>query len=185
FLRIKSKNEPLSRKTVVLTFDDGYADNYTNAFPLLKKYNFPATFFISTEKVGLPGYVTWDQLREMAAAGISIGSHAVRHEYLPDLSRQRIIEEVRESRRILEQQLGMPVLNFSYPVGGFNDEIKSLVRQAGYQSAVTTNRGFDRFNHDVFELNRVTMDDEDVLGPVRWAKFSGYYNLFRKSRQPQ
>ncbi|MCA9393796.1 MAG: polysaccharide deacetylase family protein [Candidatus Omnitrophica bacterium] len=185
YIRAKQQGEHLSRKTVVLTFDDGYADNYTNAFPLLRRYGYPAVMFISTDKVGQPGYVTWDQLREMAAAGITIGSHAIAHEYLPGLPADRIAREITESRRILEQRLGIPVRHFSYPVGGFNDEIKQLVRQAGYVSAVTTNRGFDRFNKDFYELNRVTMDEEDLVFPIRWAKFSGYYNLFRKAREPQ
>lgn len=185
YIGAKQRGERLSRKTVVLTFDDGFADNYTNAFPLLRQYGFPAAMFISTAKVGQPGYVTWDQLREMAAAGITIGSHSIAHEYLPDLPSDRIAHEISDSRRILEQRLGMPVRHFSYPVGGFNDDIKRLVRQAGYVSAVTTNRGFDRYNKDLYEINRVTMDDEDLAFPVRWAKFSGYYNLFRRAREPQ
>lgn len=185
FIEAKREGRVLSRKTVLLTFDDGYADNYTYAFPLLRRFGYTATMFISTGKVGQPGYVTWDQLREMAAAGMTIGSHTIAHEYLPDLPPARQEQEITDSRRILQEQLKVPVKHFSYPVGGFNPEIKQLVRRAGYESAVTTNRGYDRFNRDVFELNRVTMDEEDLVFPVRWAKFSGYYNLFRKSRKPQ
>lgn len=181
---IKSQTA-LSRKTVALTFDDGYLDNFTNAFPLLKKYNVPATMYITPDLVGQPGYMNWEQLREMQQSGITIGSHTRRHQYLPDASPEQWVDEIVNSRRILEEKLGVSINHFSYPVGGFNKNIKQLVKRAGYQSAVSTNRGYDRYNKDVFELNRVTIDETDNFGAIRWAKFSGYYNLFRTPKNPE
>lgn len=181
----KQNNKPLSRKTVCLTFDDGYADNYTEAFPLLKRYGFKATMFISSDHIGQPGYMDWDQIKSMQEYGINIGSHTRRHKYLPELSQAELSDEIISSRTILQERLGLSVKHFSYPVGGFNQAIKEMVKQAGYLSAVSTNRGYDRFNNDLFELKRVTIDEQDNFGAIRWAKFSGYYNLFRKPKKPE
>ncbi len=184
-VQAKRSGQRISRKTVALTFDDGYVDNYEQAYPLLKRYGFPATMFISSDLVGKPGYISWDQAREMQNNGITFGSHTRRHIYLPDADREEQLDEIVNSRKILERELGMPVKHFSYPVGGFNHEIKQMVKVAGYQSAVSTNRGYDRYNEDVFEFNRVTIDETDNFGAIRWAKFSGYYNLFRTPKNPE
>lgn len=184
-IEAKKNNKPLSRKTVALTFDDGYLDNFTNAFPLLQKYGLKATMFVSSDLIGQPGYMDWDQLRAMRDYGIVIGSHTRRHEYLPQLKPEELTDEIFNSRKILQEQLNHPVDHFSYPVGGFNSLIKEMVKKAGYTSAVSTNRGYDRHNKDLFELKRVTIDEQDNFGAIRWAKFSGYYNLFRKPRKPE
>ncbi|MGE0267753.1 MAG: polysaccharide deacetylase family protein [Candidatus Omnitrophota bacterium] len=181
----KKSSQPLSRKTVALTFDDGYLDNFTYAFPLLKKYGFKATMFVSSDMVGQPGYMDWNQLREMREYGIVIGSHTRRHKYLPDLTQEELLDEIVNSRKLLQEKLNFPVDHFSYPVGGFNAKIKEIVQKSGYLSAVSTNRGYDRYNKDLFELKRVTIDEQDNFGAIRWAKFSGYYNLFRKPRKPE
>jgi peptidoglycan/xylan/chitin deacetylase (PgdA/CDA1 family) len=170
------------RKTVVITFDDGYADNYTNAFPILKKYNFPATVFVISDFVGTEGFMTWDQLKEMDNAGFKVGSHTRRHAYLPSFKDDAILEdEISNSRKIIEKNLGGPIEFFSYPSGGFSDHIISLVKKAGYQGACTTNRGYDRFNLDMYQLNRIRINDDDI-DLALWAKLSGYYNFFRKSK---
>ena len=183
-IEAKNNGVELSRKTVILTFDDGYLDNYTNAYPLLKKYGFTATMYISSDKVGQPGYMNWDQLKELNENGFEIGSHSRLHNHLPDVSPEEWVNEIQQSRVILQKNLAAAINHFSYPVGGFNEKIKHIVKSSGYTSAVTTNRGFDRYNKDVYELNRVTIDEEDNFGAIRWAKFSGYYNLFRKPRNP-
>jgi len=174
----------LPRNSVVLTFDDGSVDNYENAFPILKKYGFPATIFITPRLIGRKGYLSWDQIKEMDKAGIVFGSHTLSHVYLPGVSRGKQKQEVYVSKKIIERRLGHSINHFCYPKGGFTDEIKGFVRQAGYQSASTTNRGYDRYNRDVYELKRIRFSNKYTTPFVFWAKLSGYYNLFKKPTSP-
>jgi peptidoglycan/xylan/chitin deacetylase (PgdA/CDA1 family) len=176
------KSRMFTRKTVVITFDDGYEDNYTNAFPILLKHEFPATVFVISDAVGTPGFATWEQLKIMDQAGFTTGSHTRHHPYLPNLKNDAQLEdEIINSRKILEKNFGKPIEYFSYPSGGFSEHIKSIVKKAGYKSACTTNRGYDRFNLDVYQLNRIRLNDDDN-DLVLFAKLSGYYNLFRKCK---
>ncbi len=172
------------RKTVVLTFDDGYENNWKNAFPVLREFGYPAAVFVPTEQMGQPGYLTWDQVKAMAASGITFGSHGLTEAYLPDCPAPRLKREIEDSKRILEEELGQTVKFIAYPIGGFNNGIKSQVRQAGYEAAMATNRGHDRFNRDPYEINRIKFSDKDNSDMILWAKLSGYYNLFRKLKNP-
>lgn len=174
---------PAPRKSVVITFDDAYLDNYTEAFPVLKSFAYPAIVFVPSDLVGTPGYVSWEQLMEMQAGGFVAGSHTRHHVYLPDAAVDKQREEIFQSKELLEKRLGEPVLYFAYPSGGFSDEIKDMVREAGYRGACATNRGYARFNEDVYELKRIRPNDDDSELEL-WAKLSGYYNLFRKSKHP-
>lgn len=169
-------------KTVVITLDDGYADNYYHALPILKEFQFPVTLFISPGFLETKGFLTWAQLKEMVLQGITIGSHTISHTYLPHLKPNEVTYEVFASKKILEEQLGRSVDYFAYPLGGFNELTKYLVRKNGYHGAVTTNRGRERFNRDIYELNRIRFSNRDRGDLILWAKLSGYYNLFREPR---
>ena len=178
---IKAKKK-FSHKTVVITFDDGYQDNYRNAFPFLKEYHFPAAIFLISDATGVsPNLLTWDQVKEMSQYDITFGSHTRRHVYLPEQSEAQLKNEIEGSKRIIEEHLGKPVYYFAYPSGGFSEHIKSLVAMAGYEAALTTNRGYDRYNIDLYELSRIRINNWDS-SLVLWSKLSGYYNLFRKLR---
>lgn len=167
------------RHSVVITFDDGNLDNYTQAFPVLKKYNFPAVEFVPAGFVNVkPDAVTWDQLKDMARAGFVTGSHSYSHKYLPAQSPAQLIKEVKESRELLEKGLGRPVKYFCYPSGGFTREIQQMLREAGYTAACTTNRAEAGSHNDLFALRRIRVNDSDPAIAL-WAKLSGYYNLFR------
>jgi peptidoglycan/xylan/chitin deacetylase (PgdA/CDA1 family) len=176
--------KPLPRNSVVLTFDDGNLNNYTSAFALLKKYNFPATFFVPSHFVNQEKRLTTGQMKEMLAHGMTIGSHAQTHAYLPDLSEAELQEEIKGSKLDLEKELGVKIDFIAYPVGGFNDRIKQIVKDAGYRAACTTNRGFAKYNRDLFELKRIRFSDKDKREDILRMKLSGYYNLFRKPRNP-
>jgi peptidoglycan/xylan/chitin deacetylase (PgdA/CDA1 family) len=137
---------PLPQRPVVLTFDDGYVDAYTNAFPLLRSAGLGGTFGIVTDWVGQPGYMNWDHLREMAAAGMQIISHSANH---PDLGLEQdavVRDQLSRSKRVLEEQLGLPVSFFIYPAGepfrfGTPDrqvQVSMMVQEAGYRGALTT-----------------------------------------------
>ena len=170
------------RKTVVITFDDAYEDNYRYAFPILRKYNFPAIIFAPSDFIGKEGYLTVAQLKEMMPEGIDIGGHTRTHTYLPGAPRDIQVDEIVNSKKILEKMLGKEIKHFAYPIGGFNEEVKQRVKETGYVSASTTNRGNDRFNKDVFELKRIRFGDRDVRPDIMWMKLSGFYNLFRKQK---
>lgn len=178
------EGKSLPRKTVVITFDDGYANNYTHAFPILQEYQFPAIIFVPSDLVGQEGFLTWAQLREMFQAGIDIGSHTHTHAYLPELPLDEQRDQIFQSKRRLEEKLGIKIDYFSYQTGGFDEQIKALVKEAGYKGACTTNRGYDRFNKDVYEFKRIRFSDQDHRQDYLWMKLSGYYNLFRKTRKP-
>ncbi len=174
-----AKGVLFNRRSVVITFDDGYADNYTTAFPVLKRYDFPALVFVVSDFVGKPGYVTWDNLKEMQGSGFVTGSHTRNHLYLPEVKdHTRLVDEIVTSKKILEDNIGREIDYFSYPSGGYSEEIKDIVKSAKYKGACATNRGYDRFNTSRYELKRVRMNDTDS-NLVMLAKVSGYYNLFR------
>lgn len=176
------KGSLFNRRSVVITFDDGYEDNYIKAFPTLKKYDFPATIFVISDSVGTPGFMTWQQLKEMQDANVKVGSHTRHHVYLPDVHDQSQLEnEITNSKKLLESNLETQVEYFSYPSGGYTEEIKEIVKNAKYKGACATNRGYDRFNTGVFELKRIRINNNDSA-VVMWAKLSGYYNLFRSSK---
>jgi peptidoglycan/xylan/chitin deacetylase (PgdA/CDA1 family) len=176
-----TQGQQFSRNSVVVQFDDGYEDNYTYAFPILKKYGFPAIVFLVSDKVGTPGFLTWDQIKEMEKYNFIAGAHTRHHVYLPRVTPEMARDEIAGSKKIIENHLGHPIRYFSYPSGGFSTEIKGLVQQAGYAAAVTTNRGKNRYNVDLYELKRIRMNstDDRFSGLILWFKLSGYYNFFR------
>jgi len=177
---IKQGHE-FARNTVVLQFDDGYEDNYKYAFPILKKYGFPAIVFLISDRINTHDFMTWDELKEMEKDNFVAGAHTRHHVYLPTVSLTQAKDEIAVSKKIIEDHLGHSIDYFCYPSGGFNAEIKRIVMDAGYKAAVTTNRGKDKYNVDLFELKRIHMNntDDQYSGLILWFKLSGYYNLFR------
>ncbi|MCA9400329.1 MAG: polysaccharide deacetylase family protein [Candidatus Omnitrophica bacterium] len=185
FVEATLNQERFPRNTIVITFDDGYENNYTYAFPVLKMYDMPAIIFMPSHQIGNEGQLNLEQLKEMInESKITIGSHTRFQKYLPSISGQELEDEIFLSKEKLEEVLGVPIKHFAYPIGGFTPEAKKLVQKAGYLSASTTNRGVDPSNQDIFELNRVRMSDNDTNDFVTRIKFSGYYNVFRKLKKP-
>ena len=178
------KGHEFTRNTVVLQFDDGYEDNFKYAFPILKKYGFPAMVFLISDIVGVPDFLTWDEIKEMEKYNFLAGAHTRHHIYLPDADALEAQYEIAGSKKVIEDHLGHSIDYFAYPTGGFTEEIKGLVKEAGYKAAVTTNRGKNRLNQDLYELKRIHMNnsDDQYSGIILWFKLSGYYNLFRHSK---
>lgn len=136
----------LIEKPVLLTFDDGHADNYTSLFPLLKKHQVPALIFLITDRVGTPGYLTWEQIKEMQQSGlVRFGSHTCSHRRLRSLPDEEIKQEVVNSKRVLEEKLSTPVYSFCYPfgAGGFDKRVRPVVLQAGYLLDFSTKKGIN------------------------------------------
>ena len=175
---------PMPRRTAIITFDDGYEETHTIAWPLLKRFGFPATVFVTPGEVGLPGFATWEQVRAMAQDGITIGSHTMHHSYLPLLQPDRLPEELIRSKQVLEEQIQRPVQFLSYPIGGFVPEAQRIAKEAGYLAACTTNRAASRRALDRFALRRVKITDRDAHPLLLRVKLSGYYDLFRQLKQP-
>ena len=178
------ENKPMPHKSVVITFDDGYDDNYSYAYPILKQRQFPATIFLISDFIGKEGYLDWSQIKEMLKNGVSFGSHTRHHAYLPGVKNiGMLMDEIEQSKNIIERNLGQKVNYFCYPFGGFNPVVKEIVKQSGYKAAVTTNRGFERYNKDLYEIKRVRFKDKDSDLVMRF-KLSGFYNLFRGIKPP-
>jgi peptidoglycan/xylan/chitin deacetylase (PgdA/CDA1 family) len=155
--------ETLPDRPVVLTFDDGYADLYTEAFPVLKKHHFKAVAYIVSGFVGRAGTnVMPDQVREMDAYGIEIGAHTVNH---VDLTKSggTLGYEVRGSKAALEALVGHPVLDFCYPSGRYNATVIQAVRDAGFESATTTQSGATHTFDDRFTWSRVRVSGSESL----------------------
>ena len=174
----------LPKKTVVITFDDGYEDNYKYAFPILKQYHFPAIIFVVTYVVGKPEFLTWEQIKEMEKNGISFGSHTRLHVYLPSVDQAEQRNQIQISREIMEQQLGHRVEYFAYPTGGFNDSIIELLKQSKYKAACTTNRGWRHANENPYIIKRIRFGEDDSDFSL-WGKLSGYYQVFKKYKSPE
>ncbi len=133
-------------KPVLLTFDDATDDHYVHLFPLLKKHHTPALIFIITDWVGTPGYMTWDQIREMQQSGlVEFGSHTCSHRRLRSLTQDEIIYEITQSKKIIEEQLGCPARTFCYPfgAGAFDKHVRPHVFEAGYLADFSTKHGIN------------------------------------------
>jgi len=146
----------LPDKPIMITFDDGYLDNYTNAYPIMKKYGFTATIFIVTNLVGQDSrFMTWDQVREMQQNGMVFGSHTVNHTSLTSLTKEQIMGELTQSRDEIARQLGKPPKYFAYPTGTYNAGIEGMVRSAGYKAAFTIQYGQVGADSDLYALERI------------------------------
>ncbi|HET7034249.1 MAG TPA: polysaccharide deacetylase family protein [Thermomicrobiaceae bacterium] len=152
---VRERRAPLPARPVVLTFDDGYRDFYTDAWPVLRRHHFKATIFVITGVVGSERYLSWDMIRELDGSGlIEVGSHTVDHPELPALSDAQARAEIVDSKKTLEEHLGHPVVAFSYPAGHYTQREVDDVRQAGYGCAVTTRGAFARAGDPALELPR-------------------------------
>ena len=109
----------LPKKSVVITFDDGYENNYTQAYPILKKYGYPAIIFLVSDWIDRDGYLTTWQIKEMSRHGISFGSHTQTHPFLPNITEDKKRIEIAGSKVILEKKLGLKMDFLAYPFGGF------------------------------------------------------------------
>ena len=178
-----------SHKTVVITIDDGHKSVYTDAYPILKTYGFPATVFLSANIIGSsPAYLTWEQVKQMSRNNIFFESHTSNHVYIPNISDENVLwDEISGSKELIQKHTKIPVNYFCYPQGGITNDVVYLIKKAGYKGACATNRGTPG---SIYALNRISVRNSDPsvsfvnIGRsiAFWAKLSGYYNAFRKAR---
>lgn len=151
-------NKPIPEKSVIITFDDGYADNYTNAFPILKEYNMTATIFVISQKLNTEGFMNSSQVKELSDSGIDIQSHTADHADLITLSYEDQLKEFTASKETLEKTTGKPIISIAYPLGHFNEDSKKAALEAGYSMGFTIDRGYADREDSPFQLNRICVD---------------------------
>jgi peptidoglycan/xylan/chitin deacetylase (PgdA/CDA1 family) len=165
-LAVVEAGEP-RQNVAAITFDDGFADFYDNAWPILNAHGYPSTVYVVSglvsghnawddrhEVIKKP-LMSWDRLIEISGKGVQIGSHTRTHPQLTALSPDALKEELSASKREIEEQLGRPVVHFCYPYGDHNDRIREAVKNAGYRYAVTTQRGHVSRGNDPCALRRI------------------------------
>jgi peptidoglycan/xylan/chitin deacetylase (PgdA/CDA1 family) len=133
------------REDVAVTFDDGHATHYAEAFPILTRLGCTATFFVTTSLVGKPNHASWAQLREMAAAGMSIQSHTDTHAFLSQLDAGGVARELETSKSKLDDVMGRATISLALPGGDFPRRAhRGLIARAGYRILATSRWGANR-----------------------------------------
>ncbi len=175
---ILSGKVELPEKPIILTFDDGYRDFYTDAYPILKKYNVPATAYIVPGFLDHPNYMFTSQLEEINKDGlVELAAHTVHHAYLKGASKEHAKWEIEESKKELEEQLKKPVVSFAYPYGAFDLEIAQLVQEAGFTNAVSTLPGVEldgKNTYFIFRIRPGARTGEELLTYLKQSAFRPY-----------
>ncbi len=167
-------------RSVAMTFDDGYRDNYEQAFPVLKELGLGAAFFVTPQDIGKEGFMTWEMLREMAATpGIEIGSHSMDHRTLSDIPEKEAWTSIVASKAVLEEKLGREVRGISYPCGSFNEKVLEMVRGAGYHYGCAASHVHDRrYVGHPYLLRRIKISDSSSAMLAFTLRLSGFYHTF-------
>jgi peptidoglycan/xylan/chitin deacetylase (PgdA/CDA1 family) len=174
----------LPERPVVLTFDDGFADFFTEALPILQRYGFVATLYVPTAFIGTNRWLkhdgeatrpmlTWDQLTKISECGIECGAHSHSHPQLDILPRDAAHEEIVQCKRLLEQHLGGGVSSFAYPFGFYSATVRRLIQEAGYTSACAVKEAMSSETTDPFALARLSVIADTSVDALA-ALLTGY-----------
>lgn len=172
-LKALNKETELPSKSFILTFDDGYLDFYTQAYPILKRYNLKATNFLILNSLDLEGNLKKWQIREMFYSGLAdFGSHSLSHGNLTLMSKEKIRQEIFDSKFHLENTLEIPIDFFAYPGGNYSNLIERLTKEAGFWGAVSSDTGVDHSKDRLYKLKRIKsgkMSGEELLKLINQA----------------
>jgi peptidoglycan/xylan/chitin deacetylase (PgdA/CDA1 family) len=174
-----------AKKTLALTFDDGFQSAFRNALAPLARYKFHAIQFLVADRIG--HFNEWEapmgdvreplmdaaQIKEWLAAGHEIGAHTLTHRYLTRVSKREAAEEILACKKKLEDQFGVPIRHFCYPYGDWNEPIRDLVREAGYDTACTTEFGVNTTATPPLELRRIMARHRSISIKSIKASLSG------------
>ena len=155
FMRVVHGKGELPAKPIVLTFDDGYKDNYSEMLPILEAHKMTAVVYVITNELGKENYLNLDELKDMQRRGLEIGSHTADHLPLTSLDKTFQRRQIRDSKIFLEWSGLETIYSLSYPNGAFNSEIEKILREENYLTAVTGEVGLNTVGTNPYELYRV------------------------------
>jgi peptidoglycan/xylan/chitin deacetylase (PgdA/CDA1 family) len=171
----RAQQMPLPKRAAIITFDDGYEESVSYAVPLMARHGFTAIFYLVASLVGQPSkwllpelgcefpLIDWNAARHLEKAGFHCGAHSLSHPHLADVSSATCRQELKQSRQILEDELGHEVRHLAYPYGSYNDNVRQLAAEAGYISACSTRKGLSGAEDDMLALHRVSIYGHDSL----------------------
>ncbi len=171
-----TRGASLPPRPILFTFDDANQDNYTNAFPLMQRYGFRGVLYLPYNYIGTPGYLTVEQIKEMVAAGWEVGSHSLTHSDLRQIDQAGWLRaEIVDSRKKLQERLGLPILTFAYPFGNISASAIDYVKFAGYIAAMgATGYTADQGKSNLYNLQRVEIrGSEDAKTFTRFLPWHG------------
>ena len=163
----------LPSRSVIITFDDGFKDCFDYAVPTLQAHGFQAVFYLVAGLMGKTGQwlveergielpiMEWDAARRLTEKGFECGAHSMSHPRLIDLDAEACRTELLESRHRLEDQLGNAVSHMAYPYGLWNDRVRAIAVECGYQSACSTQIGLSAADDDLLALHRVPVNGQE------------------------
>ena len=157
YARARKGKQQLPEKPIILTFDDGYEDNWRVVLPMLEERGMKAAFYMVTNKIGQPGYLTWDNLFDLERHGMEIGGHTANHLPLTTLSPEQQRDELRLSKLMLEWRGLKTIYSFSYPNGAYDDGIVAMLEEEKYLTAVTGEAGLNTLTMNPYLLRRVNV----------------------------
>jgi peptidoglycan/xylan/chitin deacetylase (PgdA/CDA1 family) len=165
----------LPKRPFVITFDDGFQGSVDHAVPVLRAYGFTAVFYLVAGRMGassrwmiaetgleLPT-ISWDTARALSGGGFQCGAHSLTHPHLTQLTRAQCRAELVDGRKILESELGCPVVHLAYPFGSYDETVLDVATEAGYSTACSTRPGLSRADDDLLALHRVKVYGHDSL----------------------
>jgi peptidoglycan/xylan/chitin deacetylase (PgdA/CDA1 family) len=174
---LMEKGESVPSNAVVITFDDGYQNNYTEAFPLMREKGLRGVIFLVVQTIGWDNnwhdpatetripMLTWAQVEEMKKTGFEFGSHTMTHANLENIEIQYAVVEIEKSRRVMGETLGNQPVSFAYPYGAGQDSalLREIVRQAGYTFGISIHQGKAALTNDLYCLKRIFVRGDDTL----------------------
>jgi peptidoglycan/xylan/chitin deacetylase (PgdA/CDA1 family) len=172
------KNGKPIANTVAITFDDGYKDNIEFAYPVLKKYGFPAAIFVTTGSVGEENFLSADDLKKISLEElVEIFPHSITHPKLSKISFDQAKREIEDSRRVIESITGKAADIFAYPYGDFSSELVDYLKKGNWRSAVSVYEGVVKDGDDIFTLKRNSIDSTTIMTQFK-AKVSDAIEVY-------